>query len=248
MIAFLLRSQAYQPLVALPKGFLLSAICNTQCMKRNILSLVVLLGTAAYSQSISLRSTVDMKQHNVKAEPVTYKGHAALKVTAPEEANEDRLVVLTKTDFKDGTIEVELTGEPGPGAAATARGFVGVAFRVAADVSAFECFYLRPTNGRADDQVRRNHSLQYISFPSAPWQKLRQEFPGKYESYADIVPADWNKVRIKVAGAKAKLYVNGAVQPSLIVNDLKLGDARGAIGLWIGPGTVAHFSNLRISK
>jgi len=30
-----------------------------------------------------------------------------------------------------------------------------------------------------------------------------------------------------------RLYVNGAQQPTLIVNDLKMGDTEGAIALWI---------------
>jgi hypothetical protein len=42
--------------------------------------------------------------------------------------------------------------------------YIGVAFRVnlnaAKDAAKYECFCLRPTNGRADDQVRRNHSTQ----------------------------------------------------------------------------------------
>jgi hypothetical protein len=141
-----------------------------------------------------------------------------------------------------------VSGEPGPGAAQAARGFVGIAFRVASDQSKFECFYLRPTNGRADDQVRRNHSAQYISFPEFPWQKLRKEFPEKYESYVDLVPGEWTKVRIEVKAGKARLFVHGASQPTLIVNDLKLGETNGAVALWIGPGTVAHFANVRVTQ
>jgi len=76
---------------------------------------------------------------------------------------------------------------------------------------------------------------------------LRKETPGKYESYVDLVPGEWTKVKISVTGVKARLYVHGSDQPTLVVNDLKLGLAKGAIGLWIGPGTVAHFSNLRVS-
>jgi len=34
----------------------------------------------------------------------------------------------------------------------------------------------------------------------------------------------------------------------LVVNDLKQGQSQGRIALWIGPGTVAHFANLRVSK
>jgi len=185
----------------------------------------------------------------VKTEVATYKGRQALRVTddAPTAGDGERLVILRKTDFQDGTIEVDLAGEPGPGAVETARGFVGVAFRVASDGSKYECLYLRPTNGRAEDQVRRNHSVQYISFPDFPWQRLRKEFPEKYESYVDLIPGEWTKVRIEVQGDKARLYVHGAQQPTLVVNDLKQGQGHGAIALWVGPGTVAHFANLRIS-
>jgi hypothetical protein len=129
-----------------------------------------------------------------------------------------------------------------------ARGFVGIAFRAAADGSKFECIYLRPTNGRAEDQVRRNHSVQYVSHPEFPWQRLRKEFPEKYETYVDLAPGEWTQVRVEVKGAKARLYVHGNPQPALLVDDLKMGAAKGAVALWIGPGTVAHFANVRISR
>lgn len=161
----------------------------------------------------------------------------------PAMSGEDRLVVVEGAAFQDGEIEVELAGTPGAGAATGARGFVGVAFRVAADLKAYDAFYLRPTNGRAEDQVRRNHSVQYISFPDWPWERLRKEYPEKYESYADLQPDVWTKVRIVVQGATARLYVHGSNQPVLIVNDLK-GPKSGGVALWIGPGTRAHFRAL----
>lgn len=216
-----------------------------------VVTMVLAVCAGAQTVTVSLRSTKDQKSRNVKAEQVRHKGRQALRVTDTglENSNyDDRLLILTGTNFKDGVIELELAGETLPTASATARGFVGVAFRVANEGDKFECFYLRPTNGRADDQVRRNHSTQYISHPDFPWEKLRTEFPGKYESYVDLVPGEWTKVKIEVSGTKAKLYVHGASQPSLIVNDLKLGESSGAIGLWVGPGTVAHFSNLQVSK
>jgi hypothetical protein len=76
---------------------------------------------------------------------------------------------------------------------------------------------------------------------------LRKEFPGKYETYVDLVAGEWTKVKIEVRGEKARLYVNGVEQPTMLVNDLKQKQTKGAIALWIGPGTVAHFSNVRIS-
>ena len=156
------------------------------------------------------------------------------------------LAILKGTSFKDGTIEVELAGLPAAGAAETARGFVGIAFRVNGD--RFECFYLRPTNGRSDDQLRRNHSTQYVSEPEFPWQRLRQEKPGMYESYVDLEPGAWTRLKIVVTGTKARLFVHDAPQPALVVNDLKLGETQGAVALWIGPGTEAYFSNLRITR
>jgi hypothetical protein len=158
------------------------------------------------------------------------------------------IVVLPGTTFHNGTINLELAGKPRPGAVADARGFVGVAFRVASDPSKYECFYIRPTNGRADDQLRRNHSAQYISMPDYPWAKLRSETPGRYESYVDLVPGEWTKIKVEVNGEKARLYVNDSPQPVLIVNDLKLGDSTGSVALWIGLGTEAYFTALQVSK
>jgi hypothetical protein len=222
-------------------------------------AILALMWGAGFAQlsnkTIPLDALNEMQSRNVKIERVRYKGRGALRVTdtAPAGVGDgERLVILSKTEFKDGVIEIELTGEPGANAGGGARGFVGVAFRVSPDgateIPKYECFYLRPTNGRADDQVRRNHSTQYISFPDFPWQKLRKEFPEKYESYVDLVPGEWTRVKIEVRGVTALLYVGGAPQPVLIVNDLKLGQSQGRIALWVGPGTIAHFADLRVSK
>jgi hypothetical protein len=162
--------------------------------------------------------------------------------------DEDKLAVLEGVVFQDGEVEVWVSGDRREDAFDEARGFVGIAFRVSDDLSKFEAIYLRPTNARANDQLRRNHSIQYISYPDYPWHRLRSESPGRYESYADMEPGKWIKYRLVVKGTKASLYLNENSQPSLIVNDLKLSDSTGGVGLWIGPGTIAHFSEIKISK
>jgi hypothetical protein len=58
--------------------------------------------------------------------------------------------------------------------------------------------------------LQRNHSAQYISVPGFPWQKLRSESPGKYESYVDLVPGQWTHIKLQVSGTSARLYVNGS--------------------------------------
>ena len=219
-----------------------------------LLSVVASLAVAtSHSQTraklIPLDQLDKAKLQHVKAEPATHQGRRALRVTDASKPtdNVERLLILPDTDFQDGVIELEMTGDVMPGAAEGARGFVGLAFRLAPEAAKYECFYLRPTNGRAEDQVRRNHSAQYVAHPDWPWPRLRKEFPEKYESYVDLVPGAWTKVKIEVRGAKARLYVHGATQPTLIVNDLKLGTTKGPLALWVGPGTVAHFANLRVT-
>ena len=202
--------------------------------------------------SVSLDNLSDQHPQNAKTELVTYKGRKALRVidAAPVNVADGlQLVVLNAPEFKDGAIEVELAGEPKENAEnSAARGFVGMAFRLntdAANVPRYECFYLRPTNGRNDDQVRRNHATQYISYPDRPWFELRKDLPGKYESYADMVAGEWIKMRIEVHGKKANLFLNDAPQPVLVVTDLT--QEHGRIALWVGTGTVAHFANLRVT-
>ena len=215
-------------------------------MKRLLLSLWgVLLAASAGSVEIPLDDVSAIKFRNAEGSVATFRGHPALQVLGPMTRAEDKLA-LVDAELGDGTIEVELAGGVQEGAMAAARGFVGVAFHVQNGGEKFEAFYLRPTNGRADDQNRRNHSSQYISFPDHPWHRLREETPGRYEAYVDLVPDTWTSVRIVVDGDRARLHVHGNEQPTLIVNDLKLPESSGGVGLWVGPGTRAHFRNLRV--
>ena len=184
---------------------------------------------------------------------VEYRGRHALKL-APlpghEHAqNEELMAILADSDFKNGTIELDVSGarRAGYSTAEDERGFkgmIGVSFHIQGDKR--ETIYVRPENARLDNQVFRNRSTQYESIPDFPWNLLREQSPGVYESYVDLEPGAWTKLRIEVSGTKARLYVNGATQPCLIVNDLKLGEARGKIALWSRVSTDAYFSNLRV--
>ena len=157
------------------------------------------------------------------------------------------ILFLNSPRFHNGAIDVDVSGTPAPNAPADARGFIGVVFRSQSDTR-FEIIYLRPTNSHADDQLRRNHTTQYSSEPDFPWERLRKENPGVYESWADIEPGRWTHMKIVVHGTDASLYVNHAKNPCLIVHDLKLGDIEGGLGLWIGEDTEGYFKDLRITK
>lgn len=197
-------------------------------------------------RTFRLNSLANLELHNVKAELVTYRSKRAVRLIEHyEQAIEgEPIAIISDSAFGDGVIETEIAGTPHADALDFSRGFVGIAFRVQPNGSRFECFFLRPSNGRADDQLRRNHSTQYISHPEYPWDRLRRESPGVYESYADLIPGAWTKIQIVVSGVRAQLYVNRAPQPCLVVNDLKLGETQGAIALWVGSGSDAYFSKL----
>ena len=156
------------------------------------------------------------------------------------------IAIIRNVRFHNGTIEADLAGAPGARADESARGFIGLAFRIQSE-SRFEIMYLRPTNSHADDQLRRNHTTQYSSEPEFPWDRLRTESPGVYESWADIKPGEWIHMRIAVHGTSASLYLNEAQNPCLIVHDLKLGDVKGSVGLWMGQDTEGYFRNVRVT-
>jgi len=197
--------------------------------------------------SFPLNSLKNIELINVDAVMVEHRDMVALQVTAVKDGKQEKetLVLISGLSFSNGVIELEVAGEPAEGAFDQARGFIGLAFRVNKNEGyQYECFYLRPTNGRAEFQVQRNHSIQYVSHPEYPWYRMRQEFPEMYESYADLVPGQWTMLRIEVDGTRAKLFIDDADQPNLIVNDLKLGDSDGAVALWLHSSTLAHFRNL----
>ncbi len=213
-------------------------------LSRIVLASLICLPALADEIPLSNLSRLELK--GARAEVATYHGLAGLEVTEVQGSRGEALAVVKNLVFHNGTIDVDVAGALSKTAEAQARGFVGVVFRMTSGGDRFECIYIRPTNGRADDQLRRNHSIQYVSSPDWPWERLRKEIPGVYESYADLAAGEWTHLRIVVNGTNASLYVNGAAQPCLIVHDLKLGDSQGAVGLWIGPGTEGHFRNLAI--
>ena len=181
-----------------------------------------------------------------------HEGSEALRlVLTPDAETPDNptFARIKNLEFHNGVIEIEVAGRPLPDAIPEARGFIGVAFRIKDDLSAFECMYLRPTNGRAEQQLRRNRATQYFSYPDWKFDRLRTEVPGHYEAYVDLVTGAWTKMRIEVKGDKAKLFVHDNEHPTIIVNDLKHGpDLAGEIGLYIDNGTEGFFKNLMVTQ
>lgn len=205
----------------------------------------------AYAQKIKLADS-NLVANKVYMTTEKFQGKAVVKVikdSTIKEVDEPTFVRVKNIDFKNGIIEVNVLSRLLPTASPTDRGFIGLAFRINDNNSKFECIYIRPTNGRTDDQLRRNHSIQYFSFPDYKFPRLRKESPEMYESYADMGLNEWIKLKIIVKGNQAKLFLNNNKQPSLIVNDLKHGaEASGAIGFFVDVGTEGYFSDLNVIK
>jgi hypothetical protein len=216
-----------------------------------LLFVLAVSGTTAASGQVAfpLTSVDGLDPRGVQVQPVTHRGKQGIRVVENMIGAGNAVVLLPGPPFLNGTIEVELASRVRSDAPPNMRGFIGLAFRVRdGDVLRYEAIYLRPTNARADDQLRRNHSTQYVSHPDFSWYRLREESPGVYESYVDLVPGEWTQVRIVVRGARAALHVNGSSQPVLIVRDLKGGVDAGSIALWIADGTEGFFRDLRVTR
>ena len=202
---------------------------------------------------VPLDSTTAFTLSNTRLQWVEYRGRRALKL-APlvgHERDTDTAMValLGGSFFQDGVIEVDVAGSRRQGYSTAEdvsgfKGIVGITFRIRGDTD--ERIYVRPENARLNNQLFRNRATQYESNPDYPWQRLRAESPDVYESYVDLEAGAWTHLRIEVEGTKARLYVNGAKEPCLVVDDLKNGDKGGQVALWARISTEAYFSNLRI--
>lgn len=162
--------------------------------------------------------------------------------------DEPTFVKLKGINLENGIVEVKVLSRIIPTAPALARGFIGLAFRINSDNSAFESIYLRPTNGRANDQFRRNHTIQYFAYPEYKFDRLRAESKGEYETYADIGLDEWITVRIEFKEKNATLYLNDQEAPAFLVNGMLGSTTSGSIGLWVDIGTEGYFKDLKVTQ
>lgn len=151
------------------------------------------------------------------------------------------------TDFRSGAIEVDIRGKED-----MQQSFVGVAFHRKDgwwwEREAYEAVYLRPFNFRAADPLRKQHAVQYITLPGFDYDRLRKDFPEEFENPVDasIVPTDWVRLRVVVAGSKVQISVGPLKQVTLEVRKLGQLDG-GQVGLWVGNVSGGDFANLVIT-
>jgi hypothetical protein len=228
----------------------------------SIIILLNLCAFAVFGQKLKLNNQ-EFELRNVTGSIIKFQGKKVLKIerdlkaipfdvnrieATVDEPHYARLVGLK--DFENGTIEIKMYSQlqnpaPYPGIA----GFIGVFFRVQENDSAFESIYLRPKVGRVNNQMFRNHAVQYFSYPHAKFEILRKNYPaGSYEGSAPVALNEWIKMRIEVNGETAEMFINDLKYSSFIVDKMLGKSKKGYVGLYVDIGTIGYFKDLKVTK
>ena len=179
-------------------------------------------------------------------------GESVIRVVKAKKINnydENTYAKALNIEFHNGIIEADMLSRLLPDAPDFARGFIGIAFRIAEDDSRFESFYLRPTNSihATDDPVRQSHGCQYFSYPGYTFEYFREHGITKYEASIHNELNRWIHLKAVIEDANALFYLDHEENPTLTVNGLLHGaDAHGSVGLFVDIGTEGFFKNLVI--
>ena len=188
----------------------------------------------------SLGETRNTKSYRISAEWVSDDGGKPA-IQLKTRPGEDGLVVISGLSFTNGAIEFDAKGSSGP----PQSNFIGIAFR-AEEATNYDTVYFRPFNFRAAGAEQRKRAVQYMSLPDWPWPRLRTERTGQYEKPIEPAPDGdaWFHARIVIQKPTVFVFVNGAKEPSLVVDELTARTG-GGVGLWCnGFGLIA---NLKIT-
>jgi hypothetical protein len=156
--------------------------------------------------------------------------------------------LIIPASFENGTIEVDILSRLNGKGPADARAFAGIAYRITDGGDRFEAVYLRPLNGWKTNppSPRDQRAVQYFAYPDWKFDRLCEEFPGRYEAGADIGPNEWINLRIDIDGTRLTVAVNGT--EALTLTETKATPAAGNIGLFVDIGSESFFSNLKVTS
>ena len=139
---------------------------------------------------------------------------------------------LKDVAFEDGVIEVDV-------AVNGRTSYPGFVFRLQSEQE-YESIYLRPH--RAD---RYPDAVQYtpVFHGISGWQL----YNGEGFTAGTSLPADqWTHLKLEVARSQARLFIGEAAEPALVINNLKHGVSKGAVGLSGPMDRTAFFSNFQV--
>lgn len=200
------------------------------------------------------RYFMQFEDHFVHSESVWLDGEKCVKVVKAKskllEFDADTYARISDISFHNGVIEADVRSRLLADAPDYARGFIGLAFRIQPDDSAFECLYIRPTNGirMTDDPVRQSHAVQYFSYPKYTFAWFRKHDITAFEAKADIMLDEWIHLKAVITDETASLFINDMKHPVLTVDSMYMGaHAAGGVGLFVDIGTEGLFRNIVIT-
>ncbi|MFZ1688231.1 MAG: family 16 glycoside hydrolase [Flavobacteriales bacterium] len=203
----------------------------------------VLPGLPSFSQDpIDLHAAVkqgDIEVYDRKLNLIDEPGHAGIQLSTDYG---EGLAWLKGVEFSNGVIEFDVRGVN-----VEQHSFVGIAFHGAND-STFDAVYLRPFQFRKTDVALQSRSIQYISLPRYTWRVLRADSPGVYEHSVDpsIDPNAWVHMRVVVQGETVSTFINGALEPSLVVRKVTQLHT-GRVGFYVADTSGGDFANITIT-
>jgi len=159
-----------------------------------------------------------------QAKPADYLGRKCLFL-------DGGAAILKDFEMRDGVVDVDV-------ATPASRGFFGIQFRIADEGANAEWVYLRQHKSGLPDAIQYTPVLN----TGLNWQIYNGTgFTGAVE----IPRETWFHLRLKVAGAQAKLWVRDLETPVLVMNDLKSGVHKGQLALAVLTGAT-YFSNFEV--
>ena len=163
-------------------------------------------------------------QFEGEAKVAEYQGRKCLQL-------DGGAAILKDFEMRDAGIDVDI-------ATPATRGFLGLHFRITDDGANSEWIYLRRHKSGLPDAMQYTPVLN----TGANWQIYNG--PG-FTGAVDIPRDVWFHLRVEVTGAQAKLYVKDMEKPALVMDDLKSGNQKGLVALYVLTGTT-YFSNFEI--
>ncbi|MGY0036769.1 hypothetical protein [Pedobacter sp. NJ-S-72] len=199
--------------------FLYAGTCSAQQDVRYDLGKALKQNTLIFNNNQSVTPIADGNRHGVSSNGIVW---------------------IKDFEFSTGTIDVDLRGKD-----VFQQSFLGITLGL--DTATLEAVYFRPFNFQSKDSLRRNHTVQYISEPAYPWEKLRDEFPLVYENATKPFPLakDWFHAKIVIKADEITVYTDHSSEASLKVKRLNK-IQKGKLGLWTY-GLKGDFANLMIT-
>ena len=149
--------------------------------------------------------------------------------------------VFTTRSFRDGTIEADVCGTG-------ALDFQGIIFRASEAALTSrrfdgEIIYFRPFYANSD-----NPHYPAIQYFATQRDGVHRRMFASLQSDPKIPRDTWFHVHIEVRGAVARVFLNDAEEPALVVPKLESGRNEGLVGFWGWNGRLANLKITPASK